>query len=228
MALEQWAPRALEQSSAMPAATIQLSANEGTVCETWSLPFPDLETFLEQARAVIGSVAEESPKGKRVPLMFTALTKDGQILTQQPSSCIGRNAAADSMIGAGNNAAKAFAESMTLQVASMNALLTASIKMVESQTKACESLTEQLVDHREYIKAIHEAEIERLAKAAAAAPASGFDLPDSVKEQLTALMPLAQHAGELWLEKLMTKKNPSEAVKAAVAGVTQNTSNGAS
>lgn len=222
MALEQWAPRALEQKGDNPTKTIQLTS-DGVLMETWGSPLPDEAAFLEQARAVLAQFAEESPKGKRVPVLFTAIGTDGNPTTQCPSSYIGKNSQADALVGSGNGAAKAFADSMALQVTSMNVLLTAGYKMVEAQTKANESLVEQLVDMREYIKAIHEAEIDRLAKLAEATP-SGQQLPEVVREQLTAMLPLAQEAAGFWLESLLQKKKAPTPATAPVAQVTNGVS----
>ncbi|MDE1994800.1 MAG: hypothetical protein KGI75_20015, partial [Rhizobiaceae bacterium] len=108
MALEQWAPRVLEQTGDNPTKTIQLTS-DGVLMETWSTPLPDEASFIDQARAVLAQFAEESPKGKRVPVLFTAIGVDGNPTTQCPSSYIGKNANADALVGSGNGAAKAFA-----------------------------------------------------------------------------------------------------------------------
>lgn len=224
MALEQWVPRALDQSSANPTKTIQLAA-DSVIYETWSLPFPSAEDFIEQGKAVMAAYAEQSPKGKHVAVLFTAIGADGNITTQQPSSFIGKNQAADALVGSGNGAAKAFADSMALLVTSMNVILKAGYTMVEAQTKANESLVEQLVDMREYIKAIHEQEIERLARLAQQEP-SRVELPAIIKEQLAAMLPQVQQAAGLYLDHLMTKKTEAAATTKAVTGINQATSNG--
>lgn len=205
MALEQWAPRALDQSIENPTKTIQL-ASDGLIWETWSAPFPELGAFLEQAKAVMASFSEECPK-KRVPLLFTALGAGGEILTQCPSSIMGKNAQADAMVGAGGGTAKAFADAMVGIVATMNAVNKAAKEMVENVTAANRALTEQIVDLREFAEATQDA--------ALADKKSSGDMNEFLVQQLKDASPLALEALSMFLE---SKKTPS-VVKAVVTGI---------
>lgn len=216
MALEQWAPRALDQALDNPTKTIQLTS-EGVVHETWGLPFPSLEDWLTQARAVIAMVAEESPKGKRVALLFAAVGKDtGEITTTCPSSVIGKNASADAMIGAGGNTAKAFADAFVGIVATMNAVNKAAKEMVENVTTANRALTEQIVELRDFAAAVQDAQLVE--------KKNESSVNEFMVQQLKDASPLALEAFGLWLEG--QKKASSAVAKAVVTGINHVT-NGA-
>lgn len=209
MAIEQWAPRALDQTIENPTKTIQLSA-EGVIFETWGLPLPSLEEWLTQARAVMTAISEESPKGKRVPLLFTACGVDGSITTQSATSVIGKNAAADSMIGAGGSTAKAFSDAFVGIVATMNAVNKAAKEMVENVTAANRALTDQIVDLREFAEAVQDQ--------ALTSKAQEGGMNDFIQQQLKDASPLMLEAFGLWLEG-QKSKSLATAGKAVVAGI---------
>ena len=211
MAIEQWAPRALDQTIENPSKTIQLAA-EGVIFETWSSPFPSVDEWLNQARAVMASIAEESPKNKRVPLLFTAVgSVTNEITTQSATSVTGKNAAADAMIGAGGGTAKAFADAMIGIVATMNAVNKAAKEMVENVTAANRALTEQIVDLREYAQAVQDQ--------ALVDKKSDGTMNEFLVQQLKDASPLALEALSLFLESHKTKA--STAAKAVVTGINQ-------
>ena len=211
MALEQWAPRALDQSIENASKTIQLTT-DGMICETWALPFPALEQFLTEARAVMASVAGESPKGKRVPLMFTAVGADGQITSQCASSVTGTNAQADAMVGAGGGTAKAFADAMIGIVATMNAVNKAAKEMVENVTAANRALTEQIVDLREYAVEVQNAQLVE--------KKSAEGMNEFLTQQLKDATPLALEALSMFLE---SQKKTLTTARAVVNGINQAT-----
>ncbi len=210
MALEQWAPRALDQQIENASKTIQL-ATDGMILETWSIPFPSLEDFLTQARAVVASCADESPKNRRVPLMFTAVGADGQITSQCASSTIGKNAQADAMVGAGGGTAKAFADAMIGIVATMNAVNKAAKEMVENVTTANRALTEQIVELRDFAEAVQD---QRLAE-----KKTSGDMNEFLTQQLKDATPLALEALTLLLEG--KKSSIATTAKAVVTGINQ-------
>ncbi len=223
MALEQWAPRALDQSREDPTKTIQLTA-DGRVFETWGAPFPPVEEWVTQARAVIMSIAEESPKGKRVELLFSCIgTTSNELTTTCPTSVTGKNAAADSMIGGGGNTAKAFSDAFVGIVATMNAVNKAAFEMVTNVTTANKALTEQIVDLREYFEAQQDEAI------AAKARDSGPSANEFIIQQLKDAGPLAMEAFSLWLDG-QKNKALATAGKAVVSGIngTPATTNGVS
>lgn len=210
MALEQWAPRALDQSIENPSKTIQL-ASDGLIWETWATPFPPVDEWLSQARAVMAAFAEECPK-KRVPLLFTALNAAGEISTQCPSSVMGKNAQADAMVGAGGGTAKAFADAMVGIVATMNAVNKAAKEMVENVTAANRALTEQIVDLREFAEATQDA--------ALAEKKSEGTMNEFLVQQLKDASPLALEALGMFLES-HKQKTIVGAAKAVVTGINQ-------
>ncbi len=215
MALEQWVPRAIDQKLENPSKTIQLSA-EGVIFETWTAPFPDQAELIEAARAIIASIADESPKNKRVGVMLTAFgSSDGAITSQCATSCIGKNAAADSMIGAGGGTAKAFADAMIGIVATMNSVNKAAKDMLDNAMRANDSLTQQLIDQREFTDALQE-EVVRSKQ-------TEGGMNDFVVQQLKDAGPLAMEAFGLFLE---SHKNKAKAAQAVVNGINQ-VSNGA-
>lgn len=210
MALEQWAPRVLEQSGDNAIKTIQLHS-EGLIFETWSVPFPPAAEWLEQARAVMASIAEESPKGKRVPLLFTAIgVASGEIATQCPTNVTGKNAAADTMIGSGGATAKAFADAFVGIVATMNAVNKAAKEMVENVTQANRALTEQIVDLREFAEAVQDQALVN--------KKNEQGVNEYLVQQLKDASPLMLEAFGLWLEGQKTK-SLATAGKAVVAGI---------
>jgi hypothetical protein len=209
MALEQWAPRALEQAGDNATKTIQLHS-EGVIFETWSAPFPPADEWLAQARAVMESIASESPKGKRVPLMFTAVgATSGEITTQSATSVTGKNAAADTMIGSGGATAKAFADAFVGIVATMNAVNKAAKEMVENVTAANKALTEQIVDLREFAEAVQDQ--------ALVSKKQDASVNEYLTQQLKDASPLILEAFGLWLEG--AKSKPLATAGKAVAGI---------
>ena len=153
MALREWAQKALSRESAEEGAktgVVRLSSSDtNTTWETWTAPFPDVETFLQEAEAVKGQIAEECPV-RRVPLMFTAEKASGATIAQYPTSIQGKNRQADALAGSGNNAAKAFAEAME----GISRVVVATLKSAEVQigslTKTLESQATQIHDLIEY------------------------------------------------------------------------------
>jgi len=210
MALEQWAPRALEQTGEAATKTIQLSA-EGTIWETWSAPFKSPDEFVAAAQAVIAAFAAECPK-RRIPLLFTALDDKGNIKTQYPSSVQGTNKDADALAGSGGGAAKAFSEAMQGQASLMNTLLAAAKNMVEYCTRVNESLTEQIVDLTAYKHAMQSAEI--------AAKDSESGVSDFILNQVKELSPMAMQALNLFLES-QSKSPAASAAKSGIAAIAQ-------
>ncbi len=211
MALEQWAPRALDQSLPDPTKTIQLTA-DGRVFETWGLPFPPVEEWVTAARAVMASIAYESPKNKRVELLFSCIgANSNELTTTCPTSVMGKNANADSMIGAGGGTAKAFADAMIGIVATMNAVNKAAKEMVENVTTANAALTQQIVDLREYAEAVQD---QRLIEKKSESTTNEW-----LMQQLKDASPLALEALSLFLES--HKKSTSAVTKAAVTGIHQ-------
>ena len=205
MSYEQWIPRIL---SAPPGPKmIQFSA-DGTVWETWTPPY-DPDALLTTIKAVISSVADESPK-RRIPLLFTAFAEDGTIWSQCPSSVMGRNAQADAIAGSGGGAAKAFSEAMTGQASLMNTMLKAAENLVVYVTKVNESLTEQVCDLRDYQKA--KQDLELLEQGA------NSGMSEFVMQQLKDASPLALEAASLFLES--HKKSIAERSANAVKTVT--------
>lgn len=206
MALEQWVPRALAPDETNPTKTIQFSV-EGTIWETWKAPFPDAEEFLGAAKAVIAAIADESPK-RRIPLLFTAFGADDQIKSQCPGSVIGKNAQADALAGSGNGAAKAFADAMQGITAVMNTVLKASETMLVNAMRANDSLTEQIVDLRDYQRAKQDEELLN--------QKADSGVNDFLLAQLKEASPLALQAASMFLESHAAKKSP--VVSAAQAG----------
>jgi hypothetical protein len=209
MALEQWAPRALEPDEANPTKAIQFSV-EGTIWETWKAPFPPADEFLATAKAVIAVIADESPK-RRIPWLFTAFDSSDQIKTQCPGSVMGRNAQADALAGSGNGAAKAFADAMQGITAVMNTVLKASETMLVNAMRANDSLTEQIVDLRDYQRAKQDEEL--------LAEKSNTGATDFLMAQLKEASPLALQALGLFLDGATKKTTAVTAVKAGAAAL---------
>ncbi len=211
MSLEQWVPRALEQSTGEAAIkTIQLSA-EGTIWETWQAPFKSADEFVASAQAVVSAFAAECPK-RRIPLLYTALDEKGNIKTQYPTSVTGTNKDADALAGSGGGAAKAFSEAMQGQAALMNTLLAAAKNMVEYCTKVNESLTEQIVDLTAYKHAMQQAEIN--------AKDEESGVSSFLLGQMKDLSPMAMQALNLFLES-QSKSSVAGAAKSGIAAVAQ-------
>ena len=214
MALEQWAPRALEQAGENPSKTIQLKTDEGVIFETWSAPFPPADEWIAQAKAVIASIADESPAKKRVGLMFTAIgAASGEITTQCATSVMGKNAAADSMIGSGGATAKAFSDAFVGIVATMNAVNKAAKEMVENVTAANRALTDQIVDLREFAEAVQDQALVQKQQEGG--------MNEFLSQQLKDGAPLFMEAFSLWLDGQKTK-SLATAGKAVVAGINGN------
>ncbi|HXJ69877.1 MAG TPA: hypothetical protein VNM39_13285 [Verrucomicrobiae bacterium] len=212
MAIEQWIPRVLADPAQHP-KKIEFSA-EGTTWETWTAPFPPPDELVNTIKAVIGVIADESPK-RRIPLLLTATADDGTIKSQCPSSVQGKNANADAL-GAGGSTAKAYADAMTAQASLMNTMLKAAENMVVYVTKVNESLTEQVCDLRDYQKA--KQDLELLEKGTE----SGVN--EFVMQQLKDASPLAIEAFGLFLES--HKKSLLNGASKAASAVSQVT-NGA-
>jgi len=159
MGLREWAEKTLRvvEQDGTSAKLVRLSS-EGTPWETWHAPFPELEQFLIEAAAVLESVKAECPI-RRVPLMFTAESGSGAVLSQYPTSVQGTNKQADALAGSGNNAAKAFAEAMESITRVMVAVTKSQESHVVSLTKTLESQAEQIHELIDYHRAKQELEL---------------------------------------------------------------------
>jgi hypothetical protein len=216
MAFEQWAPRALAPDPTNETKTIQFSV-EGTIWETWKAPFPDAEEFTATAKAVIAMIADESPK-RRIAFLFTAFDQSDQIKTQCPGSVMGKNAQADALAGSGNGAAKAYADAMQGISAVMNTVLKAAKDMVENVTAANASLTEQIVDLRDYQRAKQDEEL--------LAEKNSAGVNDFLITQLKEASPIALQALSMFLDSTAKKSTTASVVKTGV-DVLNNALNGA-
>lgn len=195
MALRDWLQRTLpvrdggEQS---PIKTVQLTVDGGVVLETWEAPFQAPDVFFQEIDAVLAQLAEESPK-RRVPVMFTAIAPDGAIKSQCPHSITGKNAAADALVGSGNNAAKAYSEAMEGLTRVMKAVLESARVQVESVTKTCQAQAEHIFE-------LHELERERQ-KAELSTTEQSNGVNAYIGEQLKGALPLLMQAGEVFLNQ---------------------------
>lgn len=217
MGLREWAQRALKEveQDGTTAKTIRLSS-DGCVWETWSAPFPDVETFLLEASAVQEAIAAECPV-RRVALMYTAESATGSVITQHPTSVQGKNKQADALAGSGNNAAKAFAEGMEGIARVMTAVLSSAEKQVATLTKTLDSQAEQIHELIEYHRAKQELELTEQKETQ--------DASSMVMAQVKELMPLLPQAFELFLAN--AKTNSEAAALAAKAAKVTQTTNGA-
>ena len=218
MGLREWATRALKEveQDGTAARTVRLTS-DGTTWETWAHPFPDIETFLTEATAVLEQIANECPV-RRVPLMFTAENATGGVLTQFPTSIQGKNKNADALAGSGNNAAKAFAEGMEGLSRVMTAVLKSAETQVTSLTKTLESQANQIHELIEYHRAKQELELTE--------QKDNTNAQSMMMDQLKEVMPLIPQALELFLQDKKIS-NATELAKAAASAVTKTT-NGAS
>jgi hypothetical protein len=209
MALEQWAPRALEPDESNPTKAIHLSV-DGTIWETWKAPFPPVEDFIAIVRAVLAVIADESPK-RRFGWLLTAFDAGDQIKMQCPGSLMGKNAQADALAGSGNGAAKAFADAMQGITAVMNTVLKASETMLVNAMRANDSLTEQIVDLRDYQRAKQDEEL--------LAEKSNTGASEFLMAQLKEASPLALQALGLFLDSASKKTTAATAVQAGAAAL---------
>ena len=222
MALREWAQKALSRESAEEGAktgVVRLSSSDtNTTWETWTAPFPDVETFLQEAEAVKGQIAEECPV-RRVPLMFTAESSSGATIAQYPTSIQGKNRQADALAGSGNNAAKAFAEAME----GISRVVVATLKSAEVQigslTKTLESQATQIHDLIEYQRVKQELELTE--------KQDNNTAQNVVMDQVKQILPMIPEALGFWLES--QKNSPAKAAVAeAVKTVATNLTNGVS
>lgn len=212
MALREWALKNLSKDAAEEGAkpaVIRLSS-DGAQWETWSAPFPDLETFLAEAEAMKAAIADECPI-RRVPLMFSAETASGSILSQYPTSVQGKNKQADALAGAGNGAAKAFAEAME----GISRVVVATLKSAEVQiatvTRTLESQATQIHDLIEYHRTKQELEIVE--------SKSNNNTQELVMAQVKEVLPLIPEALKFWLDD-RAKSSAAQVVTTAAAQVT--------
>lgn len=209
MTLREWAAKNLAKDTeeAAKPTVIRLSS-DGTPWETWHAPFPELETFLLEADAVKASIAAECPI-RRVPLMFSAESATGAMLSQYPSSVQGTNKNADALAGSGNNAAKAFAEAMEGISRVVVAVLKSAELQVTTVTKTCESQASQIHDLIEYHRVRQELEIVEAKE--------NSNTQELVMAQVKEVLPLIPEALSLWLEE--RKKSAVASAVSAVAKV---------
>lgn len=226
MALDDWAQRTIaripspkEGEAIDPAAIVTITlAAEGAVLESWAAPFPDVAEWLNEAKAVIASYADEWPK-RRVPLLFTACTASGDIKTQCPTSVQGKNANADAaLIGGGASAPKAFADAMTGLSQLQVSILKAAKDMIDTQQAIIKQKDEQIHAFAEYFRVKQEVEAT---EAKQSSDASGYIL-----EQVKAVLPLGLEAASVFVEERKQALS-AKAASVAVAAVKPNPSNGA-
>jgi hypothetical protein len=219
MGLREWAQKALrevEQDGTAARCVRLTTPGDGTTWETWNHPFPDVETFLNESAGVIDGIANECPV-RRVPLMFTAETATGTVLTQFPTSVQGKNKQADALAGSGNNAAKAFAEGMEGLSRVMAAVLKSAEVQVTSLTKTLESQANQIHELIEYHRAKQELELTE--------ERENTNAQGMMMDQLKEVLPLIPQALELFLQDKKIS-NAADLAKATAAAVTKTT-NGA-
>jgi len=218
MALREWAQRAFTRDASDEGAKIALIrlTSDGAQWETWAAPFPELETFVQEAEAIKQQIAAECPI-RRVPLMFTAEASSGAVIAQYPTSVQGTNKQADALAGSGNNAAKAFAEAME----GISRVVVATLKSAEIQvatvTKTLESQATQIHDLIEYHRVKQELELTETKNNSSA--------QDVVIAQVKEVLPLIPQALSLWLES--QKASPATAAVAEVVKTVATTLNGA-
>lgn len=217
MGLREWATKAFKEveQDGTSSKTVRLTG-DATTWETWQSPLPDVDTFLVEAAGVMDQIANECPI-KRVPLMFTAESGTGAVLTQFPTSVQGKNKNADALAGSGNNAAKAFAEAME----GISRVVVAVLKSAETQTtsltKTLESQANQIHELIEYHRAKQELELTEQKQ--------DSNAQSMMMDQLKEVLPLIPQALELFLQDKKIS-NAAELTKAAVSAVTKTT-NGA-
>lgn len=218
MALREWAEKVIARGSGddttTKAALIRLMS-DGNTWDTWDLPL-ELEKFLEQADAMKAAIAEECPI-RRVPLMFSAETATGTVLAQYPSSVQGKNKQADALAGAGNGAAKAFAEAME----GISRVVVATLKSAEVQiatvTRTCESQATQIHDLIEYHRTKQELELTEAKE--------NSNTQEIIMNQVKEVLPLLPEAFKIWIAD--REKSLADAASAVAKVVTQTTTNGA-
>lgn len=217
MGLREWAAKALKEveQDGTATRTVRLTS-DGAVWETWAHPFPEVETFLSEAAAIVDAIANECPI-RRVPLMFTAENATGAILTQFPTSVQGKNKQADSLAGAGNTAAKAISEAFEGVSRVMVAVLKSSETQVTSLTKTLESQANQIHELIEYHRAKQELELTE--------ERENTNAQSMVMDQLKEVLPLIPQAFDLFLQDKKIS-NAAELSKAVASAVTKTT-NGA-
>lgn len=194
MALRDWVQRTIgvKEGDELAIKTVQLTADGGVVIETWQQPFGTVEQLESEFTAVLDQLATESPK-RRVPVMFTAIAGDGQIKSQCPHSIMGKNAAADALVGSGNNAAKAYSEAMEGLTRVMKAVLDSARVQVESVTKTCQAQAEHIFELHELERARQQLELKTTEDT------SGVNA--YIGEQIKEGLPLLLKAGEIFLSQ---------------------------
>jgi len=211
------APAATGEVETLVTKMVQLTTENNT-WETWVCPIADLDQWVQQAAALVGTLTTEMPV-RYVDFVFTATTAEGTVRSTHKIRVMGTNKAAGEMSQSANaQASKAFAEAMTLITNVVGATLKSAQIQIESLTKTLESQAEQLHDLHEYNRAMKEHALLTETK-------QNSDPMAAISEQIRQAGPVVMGALELMLEE--RKTSLAKAATAAAQVVNTTTTNGA-
>jgi hypothetical protein len=217
--LLEWAKRNLVPAAeGEPLATKQVQlSTENQTWDTWTVPVPDLDQWVQQANALVTTLTAEMPV-RYINFVFTALTAEGTTRSTHQIRVMGTNKAAGELSQSANaQASKAFAEAMTLITNVVSSTLKSAQIQLDSLTKTLESQAEQLHDLHEYNRALKEQEVLAETKTAG-------DPMAAISEQIRQAGPVLMSALEMMLEE---RKTSLAKLASGAAQAVNTTTNGA-